>query len=155
MIFGSLYNPRFGRGLSPALANILNTVRQYDLPGLPLGRHEIDGDRVFMNVMELMTEPAESKRAELHQEYLDIQILIGGEERIDFGLPDSWESSDHYDESKDLQWLDIKRNPQTLNLTPGMYAIFFPLEPHKPGCQLAEPKHIKKVVVKVHYDLLI
>ena len=58
MIYGSLFNPRFGRGLSPALANILNTVRQYDLPNLPLGRHEIDGDRVFMNVMELMTEPA-------------------------------------------------------------------------------------------------
>lgn len=155
MIYGSLYNPRFGRGLSPALANILNTVRQYDLPGLPPGRHEIDGDRVFMNVMELVTEPAESKRAEIHQEYLDIQILIGGEERIDFGLPGSWDSNDPYDQSKDVQMLDIKRHPQTLNLTPGMYVIFFPLEPHKPGCQIQEAKSIKKVVVKVHYELLL
>ncbi|VXC63450.1 MULTISPECIES: N-acetylneuraminate anomerase [unclassified Serratia (in: enterobacteria)] len=155
MIYGSLYNPRFGRGLSPALANILNTVRQYDLPGLALGRHEIDGDRVFMNVMELVTEPAESKRAEIHQEYLDIQILIGGEERIDYGLPGSWDSDDPYDASKDLQMLDIKRSPQTLNLTPGMYVIFFPLEPHKPGCQVRGAKSIKKVVVKVHYELLL
>lgn len=155
MIYGSLYNPRFGRGLSPVLANILNTVRQYDLPGLALGRHEIDGDRVFMNVMELVTEPAESKRAEIHQEYLDIQILIGGEERIDYGLPGSWDSDDPYDASKDLQMLDIKRSPQTLNLTPGMYVIFFPLEPHKPGCQVRGAKNIKKVVVKVHYELLL
>lgn len=155
MIYGSLYNPRFGRGLSPVLANILNTVRQYDLPGLPLGRHEIDGDRVFMNVMEVVTEPAASKRAEIHQEYLDIQILIGGEERIDFGLPGSWDSDDPYDAAKDLQMLDIKRSPQTLSLTPGMYVIFFPLEPHKPGCQVQGAKSIKKVVVKVHYELLL
>ncbi|MFZ1873497.1 N-acetylneuraminate anomerase [Serratia sp. D1N4] len=155
MIYGSLYNPRFGRGLSPVLANILNTVRQYDLPGLALGRHEIDGDRVFMNVMEVVTEPAESKRAEIHQEYLDIQILIGGEERIDYGLPGSWDSDDPYDASKDLQMLDIKRSPQILNLTPGMYVIFFPLEPHKPGCQVHGAKNIKKVVVKVHYELLL
>jgi YhcH/YjgK/YiaL family protein len=155
MIYGSLYNPRFKRGLSPALANILTSVRQQELASLPLGRHEIDGDRVFMNVIELVTEPAESKRAELHQEYLDIQILISGEERIDFGLPGSWDSDDPYDAEQDLQMSDIKRSPQTLNLTAGMYVIFFPLEPHKPGCQVRGPKNIKKVVVKVHYELLL
>ncbi|PVZ87103.1 YhcH/YjgK/YiaL family protein [Serratia sp. S1B] len=154
MIYGSLCNPHFEQALSPVLASIIEKVRQYDFANLSLGRHEIDGDRVFMNVMELTTKPAESNRAEIHHKYLDIQILISGEERFDFGLPGCWDNSDPYNESKDLQMLDIARGQQTLNLTAGMFIIFFPQEAHKPGCQVVDAQNIKKAVVKVRYDLL-
>jgi YhcH/YjgK/YiaL family protein len=51
--------------------------------------------------------------------------------------------------------LDIIRHRQTLQMFPGMYAIFLPYEPHQPGCQLNAPTVIKKAVVKVHYSLLL
>ncbi|MBE1246635.1 YhcH/YjgK/YiaL family protein, partial [Salmonella enterica] len=39
-------------------------------------------------------------------------------------------------------------------LKPGMFAVFMPGEPHKPGCVVGEPSEIKKVVVKVKADLM-
>ncbi|MEB6335243.1 N-acetylneuraminate anomerase [Serratia rhizosphaerae] len=152
MILNSLFNPRYGQGLSSDLAGILTQVRQQDLPNLPLGRHDIDGERIFMEVVELTTEPAEHKRAELHYQYLDIQILLSGEERIDYGLPGSEIHCEAYQQQQDCQQADIRRPWQTLHMTPGMFVLFFPFEPHKAGCQLHSPQRIKKAIVKVLYE---
>ncbi|ONG25619.1 hypothetical protein BXT95_10115, partial [Escherichia coli] len=43
---------------------------------------------------------------------------------------------------------------QAIILKPGMFAVFMPGEPHKPGCVVGEPDEIKKVVVKVKADLM-
>lgn len=155
MIYNTLFNPRYGRGMSPILVKALTTLRQYDLPELALGRHEIDGEQLFMEVMSLTTGPAQSRRAELHREYAAIHLLISGEEHIDYGLPGGWQSDHPYDDKQDLQLLDISRHRQTLHMFPGMYAIFLPHEPHQPNCQLTAPTVIKKAVVNVHYSLLL
>nr|WP_237401922.1 N-acetylneuraminate anomerase [Serratia plymuthica] len=155
VIYNTLFNPRYGRGMSSVLIKALTALRQYDLPELALGRHEIDGEKLFMEVMTLTTGPAQANRAELHREYAAIHLLISGEERIDYGLPGDWQSERPYDETQDLQLSDIIRHRQTLQMFPGMYAIFLPYEPHQPGCQLNAPTVIKKAVVKVHYSLLL
>ncbi|CAI0777412.1 N-acetylneuraminate anomerase [Serratia grimesii] len=155
MIYNTLFNPRYGRGLSPVLIETLTTLRQYDLPALALGHHDIDGDQIFMEVMTLTTGLAETQHAKLHHEYADIHLLISGEERIDYGMPGDWQSEFPYDEAQDTQRVDIKRHCQTLAMFPGAYALFFPHEPHKAGCQLNAPTLIKKAVVRVHYTLLL
>lgn len=155
MIYNTLFNPRYGRGLSPVLIETLSTLRQYDLPALALGRHDIDGDKIFMEVMTLTTGLAETQHAKLHHEYADIHLLISGEERIDYGMPGDWQSEFPYDEAQDTQRVDIKRHCQTLAMFPGAYALFFPHEPHKAGCQVIAPTLIKKAVVRVHYTLLL
>ncbi|HCK02573.1 MAG TPA: YhcH/YjgK/YiaL family protein [Serratia grimesii] len=155
MIYNTLFNPRYGRGLSPVLIETLTTLRQYDLPALALGHHDIDGDQIFMEVLTLTTGLAETQHAKLHHEYADIHLLISGEERIDYGMPGDWQSEFPYDEAQDTQRVDIKRHCQTLAMFPGAYALFFPHEPHKAGCQLNAPTLIKKAVVRVHYTLLL
>jgi YhcH/YjgK/YiaL family protein len=155
VIYNTLFNPRYGRGLSPILNETLTALRQYDLPELAVGRHEIDGEKIFMEVMMLTTGPTETRRAKLHQEYAEIHLLISGEERIDYGMLGDWQSELPYDEARDLQPLDIIRHRQTLTMFPGMYAIFFPHEPHQVGCQLSAPMLIKKAVVRMHYTLLL
>lgn len=155
MIYNTLFNPRYGRGLSPVLIETLTTLRQYDLPALALGHHDIDGDQIFMEVLTLTTGLAETQHAKLHHEYADIHLLISGEERIDYGMPGDWQSEFPYDEAQDTQRVDIKRHCQTLAMFPGAYALFSPHEPHKAGCQLNAPTLIKKAVVRVHYTLLL
>jgi YhcH/YjgK/YiaL family protein len=155
VIYNTLFNPRYGRGLSPTLVETITAVRQYDLAKLAQGRHEIKGEKIFMDVMTLTTGLAETRRAELHQEYAAIHLLLGGEERIDYGLPGDWQSELPYDDARDVQLLDIIRHRQTLAMFPGMYAIFLPHEPHKVACQLNVSMPIKKAVIKVHYTLLL
>lgn len=40
-----------------------------------------------MNVLQLTTQMPAEKKAELHEQYTDIQLLLTGAERIAFGMP--------------------------------------------------------------------
>lgn len=155
MIHNSLFNPRFGRGLAPALISTLTELRQCNLPELASGRHPIDGDTIFMDVMTLTTTPAAEKRAEMHREYIALHLLISGEERIEYGLAGSGHREQLHDDHRDMLLLDIKRHPQTLHMTHGMFAIFFQMEPHKTGCLWQQPQQIKKAVISIHHRLLL
>ena len=54
-----------------------------DITALPLGRTEIDGDRVVLQVMEARTRELRDDSYELHRDYMDIQIDIEGCEVIE------------------------------------------------------------------------
>ncbi len=47
--------------------------------GLALGRHDVD-DNFFFNVLQYQTDSDERKPFECHRKYIDIQMLISGEE---------------------------------------------------------------------------
>lgn len=50
------------------------------------GHYELQGTDIFMNVMQFATQEPKQKKAELHTQYIDIQLLLAGEERIFFEL---------------------------------------------------------------------
>ena len=71
------------RGLHRNLDTAIDYLTAYhvarDLYDLPLGRTEVDGENVFINVMEADLSP-DSTRLEYHKKYADLQIdLTGGE----------------------------------------------------------------------------
>ncbi|MBP0604605.1 YhcH/YjgK/YiaL family protein [Aeromonas sanarellii] len=118
----------------------------------PLGKQEIDGLRLFCLVSEDLTEPVADRRGEFHQQYLDIQLLLRGEEWIGVG-PHVYagEGADH--PHPDLWFVDDDQTSY-LALQPGDFAIFWPGELHRPLCTPHSPAQVKKLVVKVHRDLL-
>ncbi|GLO62617.1 hypothetical protein MACH09_31250 [Vibrio sp. MACH09] len=126
-----------------------------DHENVAIGRHDIKGDLMFAVVMEYTTEAAADKQAELHQQYIDIQTLLSGTETIEYGLPnaDNTPATD-YDEKSDFQLLSNVANPQRITLRTGDCALFFPTEPHKPGCSAETQINVKKMVVKIHHSLL-
>ncbi|EGR7965962.1 DUF386 domain-containing protein [Vibrio vulnificus] len=122
---------------------------------LPNGRYEIEGDNVFANVMNYVTESEPDKRAEVHQKYLDIQVVLSGQELILYG--ESYtdiNSSESYDEENDFDLFNQIKEEQKLILSEGYAVIFFPGELHKPGCSIDGPNEVRKLVIKVKKDLL-
>lgn len=156
MIIGDLTRNDFKLGLPKALADICQHLTTLDLNTLENGRHDLS-DQVYMNVMEPETADPASKKAELHHQYLDIQVLIRGEENIEVGAtyPDLTQYED-YNEADDYQLTPKEiENKFTITLKPRMFAIFFPYEPHKPCCVVnGKAEKIKKLVVKVPVSLL-
>lgn len=59
-----------------------------------------------------------TKCAELHHRYIDIQILLSGEEVIDYGVRHSAKNATVYHKDDDYQLTDTIENSQTLSLTP-------------------------------------
>ena len=141
-------------GLPAAFCQAIDQALSAGIANLEAGSYPLQGERVFVNVMAFATQRAEEKRAELHRSYIDIQILLEGEEQIYYGLGGSARECDAWHEEEDYQLCQRIENEQSLTLTPGMFAVFMPGEPHKPGCTLTRPGTIKKAVIKVHRSLL-
>ncbi|HGY5134242.1 MAG: N-acetylneuraminate anomerase [Citrobacter sp.] len=141
-------------GLHPVLQQALTLAVAANLQEKTPGRYELQGDNIFMNVMQFATQSPEQKKAELHREYIDIQVLLSGEERILFGMTDSARQCEEMHVEDDYQLCSQIADEQAMVLKPGRFVIFMPGEPHKPGCVVQAPVDIKKVVIKVRASLL-
>ena len=155
MIISSLTSPNFKVGLPKVIAEVCDYLNTLDLNALENGRHDIN-DQIYMNVMEPETAEPSSKKAELHHEYLDVQVLIRGTENIEVGTnyPDlsKYES---YNEADDYQLCADIDDKFTVTMKPKMFAVFYPYEPHKPCCVVnGKTEKIKKLVVKVPVKLI-
>ena len=153
MIVGDI-NQLQAAGLPAAFCQAIDQALSAGIANLAPGSYPLQGETVFVNVMQFATQRAEEKRAELHRSYIDIQILLEGEERIYYGLAGSARERDAWHEEEDYQLCQQIDNEQSLMLKPGMFAVFMPGEPHKPGCPVTQPEMIKKAVIKVHHSLL-
>ena len=148
MIISALNNPNFKVGLPKVIADICDHLNTLDLEALENGRHDLS-EQVYMNVMEFDTVEADSKQA-------DIQLLIRGEENVE--VSSTYPNLSLYDEYRDAD--DYQLTPQiedksTVTLLPKMFAVFFPYEPHKPGCTVnGKSSFVKKLVVKVPVELI-
>ncbi|MGK3693451.1 N-acetylneuraminate anomerase [Escherichia coli] len=141
-------------GLHPALQDALTLALAARPQEKAPGCYELQGDDIFMNVMTFNTQSPVEKKAELHEQYIEIQLLLKGEERILFGMAGTARQCEEFHHEDDYQLCSAIENEQTINLKPGMFAVFMLGEPHKPGCVVGEPGEIKKVVVKVKADLM-
>ncbi|MDK7281673.1 MULTISPECIES: N-acetylneuraminate anomerase [Haemophilus] len=155
MIISSLTSPNFKVGLPKVIVEVCDYLNTLDLNALENGRHDIN-DQIYMNVMEPETAEPSSKKAELHHEYLDVQVLIRGTENIEVGAnyPDlsKYES---YNEADDYQLCADIDDKFTVTMKPKMFAVFYPYEPHKPCCIVnGKTEKIKKLVVKVPVKLI-
>ena len=137
----------FHENLDTAIDYLTAYCVGHTLADLPLGRTEVDGENVFINVMDVdLKRPADAK-LEIHDRYLDIQVLVRGE-REAFG----WSQRDRvtrplgaFDVQKDIRFYDDV--PQTYyEVTPGQFTLLFPEDAHAP---MVGEGTIRKVIVKV------
>lgn len=70
--------------LPTALRQAIEHVNAHVTTTTAPGKYDIDGDRLFYMISENMTEPGESRSAEYHARYLDIQIVLQGQEGMAF-----------------------------------------------------------------------
>lgn len=79
------YSPEFQKAFE-AIAGLT--------PESPLGRLEIDGDRIYGNVMEYDAVLPSAEKLEAHREYVDIQAVICGVEDMAWANIDGLEVVD-------------------------------------------------------------
>ncbi|HDR1022528.1 TPA: YhcH/YjgK/YiaL family protein [Pasteurella multocida] len=155
MLIGDLTRSDFKLGLPQTILEVCEYLKTLDLNGLEIGRHDIT-DQIYMNVMSFDTTAADSKQAEMHRKYVDVQLLISGAENIEYSVvyPNLADYTE-YNDQDDYQLTPEIAHKSTLTLKPNMFAVFLPYEPHKPGCNVdGQVVNLKKLVVKVPIELL-
>lgn len=153
MITGESLYPE-SAGLPEALINAIRLALAEKPEQKAPGSYPLQGETLFMNVMEFSTQLPDEKKAEQHREYIDIQVLLKGSEQIYYGLFESARECEEFHVAEDYQLCSRIENEQALTLRPGQFAVFMPLEPHKPGCVVDSPEPLKKVVIKLHRSAL-
>jgi YhcH/YjgK/YiaL family protein len=133
------------RGLERAFEFLART----DLAALPLGRTDIDGNDVFLTVSEAETRPPEQVRFEAHRRYVDIQLVVRGQESIGYAPVEKLTTVEPYDSAKDIEFFAVPQEPASLALRAGEFVVFAPGDGHRPSLHLDGPHVSRKVVVKV------
>ena len=115
----------------------------------PDGRYEIEAGSLTAPVLLDETCPASERRFEAHRKYVDVQVLLEGEEKIEVSLAPDLASLEEYSEAKDVIFLEPPRDWASLVMRPGYFAVFFPHDVHRPNCDLHGKRHVRKIVLKV------
>ena len=146
MILSNLQHTEWIEQLHPLFKEVFDYVKSHDLLHTECGRIELKGDDLFINNVNPTLIPAEKQVLELHRDYIDIQILLEGKERMGWkAIEDLQEEVQPYDKEKDCA-LYSDRPTTFVDLEPGQFTIFFPEDPHAPI--IGEGK-VRKLIAKV------
>lgn len=146
MILDKLDEAERYASLHPAFARAFDFLSKTNLASLAPGRHDIDGDRMFVIIDHKSGKGREGARLEAHKAYIDVQYTFEGMEEIGWApLAACRPPTGGFDAEKDIAFFDDR--PTTwLGVPPGLFAIFFPEDAHAP---LGGRGLLKKAIVKV------
>ncbi|MDE6872272.1 MAG: YhcH/YjgK/YiaL family protein [Bacteroidales bacterium] len=131
---------------NPYYAKAVEYIRSTDLDALEPGKHLIDGENLFVNIVDSQMKTPQQARLEVHDRYIDIQIPLskaetyGVKPRVACTEPDG-----EFNMEKDILFY---RDPveETVTAQPGEAVTFAPETAHAP---LIGEGTIRKAIFKV------
>lgn len=131
---------------NPFYAKAIEFMKKNDLSALEAGKHVIDGDNLWVNIVDSKLKTPQEARLEVHDKYIDIQVPLSGAEsfgvkaRRDCKLPDGEMNTE-----KDILFY---KDPVdfTITVQPGEDVTFAPETAHAP---LIGEGTIHKAIFKV------
>lgn len=111
----------------------------------------IINDDIYANIEEYTTK--DTGLFEAHKKYIDIQLLLSGEEIIEYTPLMGLKEKIAYDANKDIAFYNDGEKPIIkLKLVPGFFTVLYPQDAHKPQLFTDSRQSVKKVVVKIKVD---
>lgn len=147
MILDSLKNAALYYGLGPRMQRAFELIHAKDWTKVEPGIHELEGKDIYVNVMERELKSREAAKLEVHDEYIDIQVLVAGKSES-FGWSERCalrKPQGEFNREKDILLYDDE--PQTYyTLLPGQFTVLFPEDGHAP---MVGEGVVRKIIVKV------
>ncbi len=148
MIIDSIGNASKYFPLHPLFEEAFRWISQQDLANHEDGKFDINapGLKAIFSNKKGMKEEESVAKFECHNQHIDIQLCIKGEETLGWKPRESChQPKGSYNEEKDVQFYNDAPD-MFFQLRNGQFAIFFPDDVHAPMIGEGE---IKKLVIKV------
>ena len=94
MIFGNIRQEAAYGFLPEDLKEFFVYAASHELAGYEKGSHPIDGERFFVNIVEYETTLPENRFWEAHRKYLDVHLMLDGQEQIDLNFIENMEQKE-------------------------------------------------------------
>lgn len=147
MIFGNIQNLEEYPFLEEQIKECFAYAREHELVSYEKGSHEIDGDCLFVNVVEYTTTTAEERFWEAHRQYLDLHLMLRGTEQIDLNFIQNMDVKE-FVEKDDFLPMDGEKNSSVI-LRDGDFLICYPSDGHRTAVAVDGPETIKKAIFKI------
>lgn len=132
--------------LHPRFRAAFEFLRNTGLSQLAAGKHEIQGDKLYVLIAREKGRAHAGARLEAHRKYIDIQLTLAGQEEIGWRPTTECSQPDApFDTTKDV-CLYGDAPESWVSVPAGTFVIFFPDDAHAP---LAGQGDLHKAVVKV------
>lgn len=119
----------------------------YETPG-DLRRYDLNENGLFVNAETYTTKPPQGRDAEAHRRYVDLQLVIRGQEQIGIAPLESAAPVGAFSEERDIGFYACKYT-QWAQLEAGWFALIWPHEVHLPCTQLGDACTVVKTVAKL------
>ncbi|HEY6094501.1 MAG TPA: YhcH/YjgK/YiaL family protein [Gallionellaceae bacterium] len=146
MILSTLSQSDRYTALHPLFQRAFDYIRNTDLFALAPGRSPIVGEDLIVIVEHAQGKPQEHARLEAHRKYIDIQLVLEGDEVMGWKpLADCLNPVSEHSLEKDIRFFD-DAPASWVAVPPDHFCIFFPEDAHAP---LVGEGKIRKVIFKV------
>lgn len=148
MIYDKIDNLKIYAGISNDICLGLEWIRNVN-QDIEKGVYELS-PRVKAIVSEYTTKEVNENGYEAHREYIDIQYLLKGSEKICCLPLEYLKESKQYNAEIDAAFYKKKEfEPQEMLIGNGFFVVFFPQDGHMPGLCDGDCKNVRKIVVKI------
>ncbi len=118
------------------------------------GVYPLQGDAIVARVMTYATRPRAAAVLEVHREFIDVQMMLDGVERLQWYPAATLTATAAYDAIRDVEFFAKPvRAPLQATLARPLVAVFFPGDAHCTQLQLRAPRTVRKIVVKIQHTL--
>ena len=152
MIFTNLKDELQNKSLSKKIYECIKFTGENDLKKYETGKYEVPGTEIKMNIDNYNTKSEDNGMWESHLKYLDVQIMLEGQEYIAVNNIHNLEEEERHVENDFLK----HKGPELFRvlLKAGDVLVFYPEDVHMPGLQVEKSENVKKVVFKIDVNLL-
>jgi biofilm protein TabA len=149
MILDRLANSAQYCTVHPGFAAAFEYLRSTDFSTFKAGRHEVDGERMFVVINRESGRGRHGAKFESHRRYIDIQLTIGGTDEMAWrALETCSQPVGPFNDQKDIVFYQDAAETW-LTVPPQTFAVFFPQDVHAP---LGGTGELFKAVMKVAVD---
>ena len=154
MIFAKLNGGENYSVYPAAIQKAIDYLKNTNVMELPLGRHDIDGDKIFLNIMDMTTHGFEGSHPEIHEKYADLFYWPEGGEKIGVSAYTGKEAICEARPQNDISFLESAVDESFLIAREGFFAVFFRWDARRPALMLGDaPATSRKCVIKISMDL--
>ena len=149
MILDQIENARLYTGLHAGFPKAFEVLKNKTLSQKDDGKYPVDGDKIYYTIQRYTTKPLSEGNLEAHRKYIDIQFLLSGKEILGYAPLKGLAIAEEYNPQKDITFFNTPKEITKVKLEPVLFCILFPDDAHLPGCQIAGPFEVRKVVIKI------
>lgn len=150
MIVDVLKNAALYDSIHPTFLVAVEEAQKMIAENAPCGRYELPDDAYLM-VQSYDTTPTETPTFEAHRAYIDVQIMVAGNETCYVTERAPLTVKQAYTADGDYELLTAEKTAgvHTVSLTDGVFAVFLPEDAHAPGIAVDGAAPVRKIVVKL------